>query len=152
MICLQMGCFVGDLGVGVLRLEAGQVLSLWDEVLPIEVRELPEDLRRIDALLADPGLLAPIRAHWQAAADASGRSAAEHGRPTIAMETYVRLMVLKQRSGWGYETLVGEVSDSMHLRRFCRIALDRAGARRVDGAQARRGGSGPRPWTRSRAR
>jgi IS5 family transposase len=25
--------------------------------------------------------------------------------------------------GWGYETLVREVSDSLHLRRFCRIAL-----------------------------
>ena len=45
------------------------------------------------------------------------------GRPTIAMETYVRLMVLKQRYRWGYRTLVGEVSDSIHLRRFCRIAL-----------------------------
>lgn len=68
-----------------LRLAAGQVESLWDEVLAVEVRELPEDLARIDALLGDPALLA-----------------------TIAMETYVRLMVVKQRSGWGYETLVRE--------------------------------------------
>ncbi len=41
------------------------------------------------------------------------------------MATYVRLMVVKQRSGWGYETLVREVSDSLHLRRFCLIGLDR---------------------------
>jgi IS5 family transposase len=113
------------LGVGVLRLEAGQVLSLWDEVLPIEARELPQDLWRIDVLLGDLGLLTPIRAHWDAEADASGRSAVGHGRPTIAMASYVRLMVVKQRSGWGYETLVREVSDSLHLRRFCLIALDR---------------------------
>ena len=33
-------------------------------------------------------------------------------------------MVIKQRSGWGYETLVREVSDSLHPRGFCRIALD----------------------------
>jgi transposase, IS5 family len=39
------------------------------------------------------------------------------------METYVRLMVLKQRYRWGYRTLVAEVSDSIHLRRFCRISL-----------------------------
>ena len=45
------------------------------------------------------------------------------GRPTIAMETYIRLMVLKQRYRWGYRTLVAEVSDSIHLRRFCRISL-----------------------------
>ena len=32
-------------------------------------------------------------------------------------------MVIKTRTGWGYETLVREVSDSIHLRRFCRIAL-----------------------------
>jgi len=113
------------LGVRVLRLSAGQVESLWDEVLPIEVRELPEDLARIDALLGDPGLLAPIAAHWQAEADASGRSAVGHGRPTIAMATYVRMMIVKQRSGWGYETLVREVSDSLHLRRFCLIGIDR---------------------------
>jgi len=35
----------------------------------------------------------------------------------------VRLMVLKARYRWGYRTLMGEVSDSIHLRRFCRIAL-----------------------------
>ncbi len=56
-----------------LRLMAGQVESLWDEVLPVEVRELPEDLRRIDGLLNDSGLLAPIAAHWQAEAEVSGR-------------------------------------------------------------------------------
>ena len=32
-------------------------------------------------------------------------------------------MVLKHRSGWGYETLMREVSDSIHLRRFCRLGL-----------------------------
>ena len=41
----------------------------------------------------------------------------------MAMETYVRLMVLKHRYGWGYGTLMREVSDSIHLRRFCRLSL-----------------------------
>jgi len=109
----------------VLRLVAGQVESLWDEVLPPGVRELPEDLARIDRLLGDPALLEPITEHWQTEGERRGCSAAGHGRPTIAMETYVRLMVIKQRSGWGYETLVREVSDSLHLRRFCLIGIDR---------------------------
>ena len=40
------------------------------------------------------------------------------------MDRFVRLMVIKAAVGrWGYETLVREVSDSLHLRRFCRIAL-----------------------------
>jgi IS5 family transposase len=32
-------------------------------------------------------------------------------------------MVLKQRYRWGYRSLMAEVSDSIHLRRFCRISL-----------------------------
>ena len=99
-----------------LRLSAGQVESLWDDVLPDGVRELPEDLRALDLLLSDPGLLAPIASAWRSEALA-------HGRPTISMQTYLRLMVIKHRTGWGYETLMREVSDSLHLRRFCLIAL-----------------------------
>jgi hypothetical protein len=89
-----------------LRLGEGQVECLWDEVVPVEARELPEDLARLDRLLADAALLAPIEAHWRREAEAVGRSAAAHGRPTISMQTYVRLMVVKQRTGWGYETLM----------------------------------------------
>jgi IS5 family transposase len=99
-----------------LRLAGGQVESLFDEVLPVEVRELPSELAALDALLSDEALLEPIERGWDAAAR-------EHGRPTIAMATFVRLMVVKQRTGWGYETLVREVSDSLHLRRFCLIGL-----------------------------
>lgn len=78
--------------------------------------ELPRDLAALDVLLGDPGLFAPIEAVWL-------DSAREHGRPSLAMDRFVRLMIVKARSGWGYETLVREVSDSLHLRRFCRIAL-----------------------------
>ena len=91
--------------------------SLWDEVLPVEVRELPEDLARLDRVLAGSGAVAADRA-------GVGAGRAGRGRPSIAMATFVRLMVVKQRTGWGYETLVREVSDSLHLRRFCLIAID----------------------------
>ena len=107
-----------------LRLQGGQVESLWDEVLPERLRALPEDLAQIDLLLRDEELLSPIEAHWDREAEARGCSAKGVGRPTIAMQTYVRLMVLKHRYGWGYETLMREVSDSLHLRRFCLIPLD----------------------------
>ena len=107
-----------------LRLQGGQVESLWDEVLPERLRELPADLAWIDALLRDEALLAPIGAHWDREAEQRGRSAKAQGRPTIPMQTYVRLMILKHRYGWGYETLMREVSDSLHLRRFCLIAID----------------------------
>jgi hypothetical protein len=39
-----------------LRFLGGQVESLWDEVLPGEVRELPEDLAALDVLLRDVAL------------------------------------------------------------------------------------------------
>ncbi len=107
-----------------LRLNGPQAESLWDEVLPIEVRELPEDLARLDRLLGDPALVGPVADHWRERDSRSGGRATTIGRPTIPIATYVRLMVVKQRSGWGYETLVKEVSDSLHLRRFCLIALD----------------------------
>ena len=100
-----------------LTLRSGQVECLWDEVLPIEARLLPDDLARLDRVLFDPVLLEPIAAAWE-------QSARERGRPSISMASFVRLMVVKQRTGWGYESLVREVSDSLHLRRFCLISID----------------------------
>lgn len=100
-----------------LTLVGEQVECLWDEVLPIDVRELPDDLARLDRVLSDPMLLVPVAEAWEF-------GALERGRPSIPIATFVRLMVVKQRTGWGYETLVREVSDSLHLRRFCLIAID----------------------------
>src|SRR5712691_473671 len=40
------------------------------------------------------------------------------------MQSYLRLMVLKHRYGWGYEKLRREQSDYFHLRRFGLIALE----------------------------
>src|SRR4051794_32962077 len=100
----------------VLRLSGGQVESLFDLGLPACVAELPADLAALDGLLAGPGVLAPIEASW-------AEGAVFFGRLTVPMDRFVRLMIIKARSGWGYETLVREVSDSLHLRRFCRIGL-----------------------------
>ncbi|MCA1681146.1 MAG: transposase, partial [Actinobacteria bacterium] len=100
-----------------LTLSGAQVECLWDEVLPVEARELPGDLARLDWVLGDRALLGPVERAWE-------RTARERGRPSIAMATFVRLMVVKARTGWGYETLMREVSDSLHLRRFCLIAID----------------------------
>jgi transposase, IS5 family len=107
----------------VLTLWAGQPECLWDEALPIEVKELPEDLAALDGLLSDPELAMVFLERWRREVVETGRLVLTDGRPTIAMETYVRLMVLKARYRWGYRTLVAEVSDSIHLRRFCRISL-----------------------------
>src|SRR3970040_1480534 len=119
-----------------LRLQGGHVETLWDEVLPEKLRELPDDLAQIDELLRDEALLAPIEAHWQREAEERGRSAKEHGRPTTPMQTYVRLMVLKHRYGWGYETLAKEVSDSFPLAPLLPAGDRWGGAGRVDDREA----------------
>jgi transposase, IS5 family len=87
--------------------------SLWEAVLPPELRELPAELAKVDAILVDDRFLAPFRL----------RLTARVGRPTIAIESYLRLMYLKHRYGLGYETLCKEVADSFTWRRFCRIAF-----------------------------
>jgi transposase, IS5 family len=88
--------------------------SLWESVLPAELRELPPELGKVDAILDDDRFLAPFRS----------RLTARIGRPTIPVETYLRLMYLKHRYGLGYETLCKEVADSFTWRRFCRVAFD----------------------------
>jgi IS5 family transposase len=86
-------------------------LSLWDLILPPELLVLPEELARVDALLDDPVFFAPFVAYFDA----------RIGRPSIPMETYLRMMFLKFRYRLGYESLCREVGDSISWQRFCRI-------------------------------
>jgi hypothetical protein len=46
-------------------------------------------------------LLSASEAHWDREAEAGGRSAKGHGRPTIALQTFLGLLVLEYRDGWG---------------------------------------------------
>jgi IS5 family transposase len=85
--------------------------TLWDSILPAELLVLPVELGRVDELLDDPVFFAPFAAYF----------AARMGRPSIPMETYLRLMFLKFRYRLGYESLCREVSDSISWQRFCRI-------------------------------
>lgn len=88
--------------------------SLWDQLLPPQARTLNDELATVDALLADERFFEPYRRLFHT----------RIGRPTVPVETYLRLMYLKHRYKLGYETLVREVTDSLHWRRFCHIALD----------------------------
>ena len=92
----------------------GDQPSLWEAILPEELRRLPAELARVDALLDDPVFFAPFVPFFDP----------RMGRPSTPMETYLRLMFLKFRYRLGYESLCREVSDSITWRRFCRIAID----------------------------
>jgi IS5 family transposase len=91
-------------------------LTIWDAILPEAVKTLPAELAIIDELLDDERFLQPF-----AQLHPKGKKS---GRPTLAVEKYIRLMVLKHKYNLGYESLVKEVGDSITWRVFCRIAID----------------------------
>jgi IS5 family transposase len=90
-------------------------LTLWEALLPEQAKRLPGELAQVDAYLDDERFVAP----WRALFDR------RLGRPSVLVDTLLRLLYLKHRYGLGYESLCREVSDSIGWRRFCRIGLDR---------------------------
>ena len=87
--------------------------TLWESILPAAVLGMPEELERVDRLLDDARFFDPYRRFFHATL----------GRPSIPIETYLRLMFLKYRYQLGFEPLCREVQDSITWQRFCRIAL-----------------------------
>jgi IS5 family transposase len=88
--------------------------ELFDYFLPENLKKLPEELQRINELLDNPAIVEPFVKRFNVLM----------GRPTVPIETYVRLMYLKFRHQLGYETLVAEVADSYTWRKFCGIGLN----------------------------
>jgi len=88
--------------------------SLFELLLPAGMRVLSGELAEIDRLLDDRRLFVPFRAFFDL----------REGRPSIPIESYLRLMFLKYRYGLGYERLCAQVADSITWRRFCRIGLE----------------------------
>jgi transposase, IS5 family len=100
----------------------GDQPTLWESILPEVCLGMPAELEAVDRLLDDARFFEPFRAFFHPIL----------GRPSIPMETYLRLMFLKYRYKLGFEPLCREVADSITWRRFCRIGL---------------GGSVPHPTT-----
>lgn len=87
--------------------------TLWEAILPEACLGLPAELEAVDRLLDDPAFFEPYRAHFHATL----------GRPSVPIETYLRLMFLKYRYRLGFEALCREVTDSISWQRFTRIPL-----------------------------
>jgi IS5 family transposase len=102
------------LEVLVLR-ETDPQTTMWELLLPEEAKRLPAELARVDAYLDDERFLTP----WRGLFDR------RLGRPSVPVDTLLRLLYLKHRYQLGYESLCREVADSISWRRFCRIGLDR---------------------------
>jgi transposase, IS5 family len=88
--------------------------SLFELLLPAGMRVLSGELAEIDVLLDDERFFWPFRRFFDPT----------EGRPSIPIETYLRLMFLKYRFDLGYERLCVQVTDSLSWRRFCRIGLE----------------------------
>jgi transposase, IS5 family len=91
----------------------GDEPTLWETVLPAEALVLPAELARVDVLLDDQRFFEPYRRFFHT----------RLGRPSIPIETYLRLVFLKFRYRLGFESLCREVADSIGWQRFCRIPL-----------------------------
>lgn len=91
----------------------GDQPTLWESLLPPEALVMPAELARVDRLLDDARFFAAYAPFFHASL----------GRPSIPIETYLRLMFLKYRYRLGFETLCREVTDSITWQRFCRIPL-----------------------------
>jgi transposase, IS5 family len=91
----------------------GDQASLWESILPEVCLGMPAELEAVDRLLDDPRFFEPYRVFFHATL----------GRPSIPVETYLRLMFLKYRYRLGFEPLCREVADSITWRRFARIGL-----------------------------
>ena len=100
----------------------GDQATLWESLLSAEALVMPAELAAVDAVLDDPRFFEPYRRFFHATL----------GRPSIPLETYLRLMFLKYRYRLGFERVCLEVADSISWQRFCRIPL---------------GGSVPHPTT-----
>jgi IS5 family transposase len=100
-------------GAIVLRTKVDPQPTLWEAILPPEFLALPPGLAQIDRLLDDPIFFEPFVPFFDPAI----------GRPSIPMETYLRMMFLRFRYRLGFETLCAEVADSLAWRRFCRIGI-----------------------------
>jgi IS5 family transposase len=88
--------------------------SLWEALLPGQAKRLPAELVQVDAYLDDERFIAPFRALFDR----------RLGRPSVPVDTLLRLLYLKHRYQLGYESLCREVADSIGWRRFCRIGLE----------------------------
>src|SRR6187549_3487218 len=86
---------------------------------------LPEafepELAQLDRLLEDDAIFGRVKADMARRRPHS----LTLGRPGTPVEVVLRLLVLKRLYGWSYEQVEHFVSDSLVLRQFCRVYLEK---------------------------
>jgi transposase, IS5 family len=89
---------------------------------PALALEFEPVLARLDALLDDDTLFRAVRD------DLARRypRTRETGRPSTPVEVLLRMLIVRRLYGWSYAETERFVSDSLVLRQFCRLGLERA--------------------------
>jgi transposase-like protein len=92
------------------------------ELVPKLKLEMEPELARLDVLLDDDELFSLRRADLIQRHPNSGRL----GRHSTPVEVILRMLLVKKLYGWSYEQTERFVCDSIVLRQFCRLYLQRA--------------------------
>jgi len=90
-------------------------------LVPQRVLEFEPELRELDRLLDDDRLFQQVRA------DLARRfpHTRTHGRPSTPVEVILRMLVVRRLYDWSYAETERFVADSLVLRQFCRVYLER---------------------------
>ena len=97
-------------------------INLFEELVPKLNLKMEPELRELDRLLEDDVLFEQVRADLCQRHPNSGRL----GRHSTPVEVILRMLVVKRLYGFSYEQTERFVSDSIVLRRLCRLYLEPA--------------------------
>ena len=98
-----------------LRTNNNEYRDPFEHCFDPELFQLSAELQKVDKLLNDPGIFQPFKERFDT----------KIGRSTVPVSTYLRMMYLKDRYQFGYESLVEEIKDNIKWRRFCQIPIDK---------------------------
>src|ERR1051325_8406230 len=96
-----------------MRRPISQQMSFGDGFIDASLYELDDELKQVDEILSDRGLLKPFEEVFDPSL----------GRPGTAVGVYLRMMYLKFRWGLSYEEVEREVRERLPWRYFCRLCL-----------------------------
>jgi IS5 family transposase len=89
------------------------------DLVPKLMADFEPELRELDQLLDDDGILARVKANLAQRYPHS----ATRGRPSTPVEAILRLLIVKRLYQWSYAETEHFVGDSLVLRQFCRLYL-----------------------------
>jgi IS5 family transposase len=98
-----------------LVLKESPQINIYLAMLPPELVKLNDELTKVSTLLDNEEFLAPFIARFKTTT----------GRPTVPVQTYLRIMYLKHRHQLSYEVVAEQVRDSIMWRIFCGIPFDK---------------------------